>query len=186
MAAGHRAERVNSCHVLTRRLTSSKIISDRSLPHSGCSSDHLAAREIKDTFSGSCFRQRLFYWNCDMGLVVAQVEQVIRAADQAIDASQQTGLIGILLVMIIMGVGLALAIAFRFCAPLLKDFVRSTIDLHESLKETTSRMAETQQSHGQKLDNNSTKLDGQSAKLDVISEKLNRCPLVSNQPRSAL
>jgi len=99
--------------------------------------------------------------------IIAQAEQVIHAADKAIDASGQYGLIGILLVMMIVGVGSALAIAFRFCAPLLKDFVASTVDLHESLKETTARQTATLENHG--------------VKLDKIDEKLNRCPVVTNQ-----
>lgn len=98
---------------------------------------------------------------------IAQAEQVINAADKAIDASGQYGLIGILLVMMIVGVGSALGIAFRFCAPLLKDFVASTVDLHESLKDTTAKQTATLENH--------------SVKLDKIDEKLNRCPIANNQ-----
>ena len=99
--------------------------------------------------------------------VIAQAEQVIKIADQAIDASGQYGLIGILLVMMIVGVGSAAGIAFRFCAPLLKDFVSSTVDLHESLKETTAKQTATLENH--------------SVKLDKIDEKLTRCPIANNQ-----
>lgn len=98
---------------------------------------------------------------------LAQAEQVIKAADKAIDSSGQYGLIGVLLVMMIVGVGSALAIAFRFCAPLLKDFVASTVDLHESLKETTAKQTATLENHG--------------VKLDKIDAKLERCPVVTNQ-----
>lgn len=70
-------------------------------------------------------------------MLLAQAEQVIKAADKAIEAGGDNGLIGILLVLVLLCCGIGLMMIARFLAPKISDFVTSTVSLHESLKETS-------------------------------------------------
>lgn len=106
--------------------------------------------------------------------IIAQAEQVIHAADKAIDASGQYGLIGVLLVMILIGIAAAVALVFRFLAPIVKEVAASTVSCQATLAQHMVAQTEKMDAHGQKM-------ESISSKADQISEKLNRCPVVSGQ-----
>lgn len=94
--------------------------------------------------------------------VIAQAEQVIKAADQAIASSAQSGLIGVILVLLLLFLGTCVIVAFRFVAPLLRDFTESAVECHVTIK---SQMVVC-----------NTKLDGHTKSLEEIKTIVSRCP----------
>jgi hypothetical protein len=92
-------------------------------------------------------------------LLLAQAEQVIKAADKAIESSGQYGLIGVILVLVLLFLGTCVIVAFKFSAPLLKDVAQSAVSCSQSIQ--TQMAAQSTQmavqsaimsSHGEKLE----------------------------------
>lgn len=84
-------------------------------------------------------------------MVLAQAETVGRVVDAATKSATDYGLIGILLLLLLVAIGVFVWSAFRFLAPLFRDFVSSTVELHTSLKETTQRQTDLLDDHKGKL-----------------------------------
>lgn len=104
-------------------------------------------------------------------MLLAQAETVGRVVDAATKSATDTGLIGVLLVLVLVSIGAFVVVLFRFCAPLLRDIATSTVELHTSLKETNLKLAVT-------LDQVT---NDHGSKLSDIKEAVNanRCPALN-------
>lgn len=88
-------------------------------------------------------------------MLLAQAETVGRVVDAATKSASDYGLVGILLVLVLVACGGFLVMVCRFLAPLLRDAIASTVDLHTSIKETNLTLTVTldkiTDDHGSKL-----------------------------------
>ena len=88
-------------------------------------------------------------------MLIAQTETVGRVVDVAAKSASDYGLIGVLLVLVLAAIGTFVMLVFRFTAPLLRDLVASTCELHTSIKDTNLRLSITldqvTKDHGDKL-----------------------------------